>query len=147
MPRLQPLPAPLFTEAVSNPRTRVNVAPRLDYQVSKNNTLTVRYQYYRDKVTNDAVGQYTLPSAGYNIPHHEQTLQVSDTQVFGTKIVNETRFQYLRDGSIQAPLNAVSHVIVPFEFQGGGSNRERIIDHQNHYELQNYTRSHSESTF
>jgi hypothetical protein len=137
--QLQPLPAPLFTEAVSNPRSRVNVAPRLDYQVSTNNTLTVRYQYYWDKVVNDAVGQYTLPSAGYDIRSTEQTLQVSDTQVFGASIVNETRFQYLRDGSVQTPQSASPTIIVPYEFQGGGSNSGNITDRQNHYELQNYT--------
>src|SRR6202041_4127620 len=84
--QLEPLPAPLFTEAVSNPRTRINFSPRLDYQLSTNNTLTVRYQYYRDNQVNDAVGQYTLTSEGYTLLTTEQTLQVSDTQVFGSKI-------------------------------------------------------------
>src|SRR4030088_2482470 len=32
-------------EAVPNPRRRTNINPRLDYQLSKNNTLIVRYQY------------------------------------------------------------------------------------------------------
>jgi hypothetical protein len=137
--QLEPLPAPLLTEAIQNPRTRINFAPRLDYQLSTNNTLTVRYQYYRDNQINDSVGQYTLPSEGYNLLTTEQTLQVSDTQVFGSKIVNETRFQYLRDGSVQAPQSTAPTVIVPFEFQGGGSNFGNIVDHQNHYELQNYT--------
>jgi hypothetical protein len=137
--QLEPLPAPLFTAAVPNPRTRINFAPRLDYQVSPNNTLTVRYQYYRDNQINEAVGQYTLASAGYNLLTTEQTLQVSDTQVYGSKIVNETRFQFIRDGSDQAPQSTAPAVIVPFEFQGGGSNLGNIIDHQNHYELQNYT--------
>jgi uncharacterized membrane protein YgcG len=137
--QLEPSPAPLFTEAVPNPRTRINFSPRLDYQLSTNNTLTVRYQYYRDNQVNDSVGQYTLTSEGYTLLTTEDTLQVSDTQVFGSKIVNETRFQYLRDDSVQTPNSTAPTVIVPFEFQGGGSNFGNIIDHQNHYELQNYT--------
>jgi len=137
--QLQPSPALPFTEAVSNPRMRINFAPRLDYQVSTNNTLTVRYQYYRDHITNDAVGQYTLRSAGYNLLTTEQTLQVSDTQVFGSKIVNETRFQYLRDRSDQTPVSTAPALIAPYSFQGGGSNLGNILDHQNHYEFQNYT--------
>jgi hypothetical protein len=137
--QLLPLPSPLLTEAVPNPRSRINFAPRLDYQLSTNNTLTVRYQFYRDNETSDAVGQYTLPSEGYNILTTEQTLQVSDTQVFGSRVVNETRFQYLRDGSVQTPQNTAPTVIVPYEFQGGGSNSGNIIDHQDHFELQNYT--------
>jgi hypothetical protein len=137
--QLQPLPAPFFTQAVSNPRTRVNIAPRLDYQLATNNTLTVRYQYYRDNITNDGVGQYTLPSAGYNLLTTESTLQISDTQIIGANIVNETRFQYLHDGSTQAPQSTAPAVIIPFEFTSGGSNLGSILDHQNHYELQNYT--------
>lgn len=137
--QLEPLPAPFFTEAISNPRTRINIAPRLDYQVSTNNTLTVRYQYYRDNIVNDAVGQYTLPSSGYNLLTTENTVQISDTQVLGANIVNETRFQYIHDGSNQAPQSTAPTVIVPYEFQGGGSNLGKILDQQNHYELQNYT--------
>ena len=135
----QPLPAPFFTEAVSNPRTRINIAPRLDYQASTNNTLTVRYQYYRDNIVNDAVGQYTLPSSAYNIVTTEHTVQITDTQVIGANIVNETRFQYLHDGSDQTPQNTGPTIIVPYSFQGGGSNLGTILDRQNHYELQNYT--------
>ena len=137
--QLMPPPAPLFTAAVPNPRTRINFAPRLDYQLSTNNTLTVRYQYYRDNESNEGVGQYTLASAGYGLLTTENTLQLSDTQVFGSKIVNETRFQYLDDNSYQAPNSTLPAVIVPFEFQNGGSSLGNIIDHQKHYELQNYT--------
>src|SRR6202047_4796517 len=49
-----------FTEAVPNPRTRTNLSSRLDYQVSKNNTLTARYQYFRDAQNNDGIGQLNL---------------------------------------------------------------------------------------
>jgi len=137
--QLMPPPAPLFTAAVPNPRTRINFAPRLDYQLTTNNTLTVRYQYYRDNESNQGVGQYTLASAGYGILTTENTLQLSDTQVFGSKIVNETRFQYLDDTSYQTPNSIAPAVIVPFEFQSGGSSLGNIIDHQKRYELQNYT--------
>ena len=137
--QIEPLPAPFLTEAVSNPRTRINLGPRLDYQVSANNTLTVRYQYYRDNIVNDAVGQYTLPASAYNLLSTENTVQISDTQIIGAKIVNETRFQYIHDGSSQTPQSTAPTVIVPYEFQGGGSNLGIIFDHQNHYEVQNYT--------
>src|ERR1700723_3648488 len=42
---------PPFSAAAPNPRTRYNIGPRLDYALTKNNTLTVRYQYYRDSET------------------------------------------------------------------------------------------------
>src|ERR1700723_2727926 len=33
-----------FSQAVPNPRTRLNLSPRLDFQVTPGNTLSVRYQ-------------------------------------------------------------------------------------------------------
>src|SRR5712664_1397655 len=76
-----------FSEAIANPRRRTNFSPRLDYQLSANNTLTARYQFYRENETDDGVGQFSLPSQGYNVTNSEQSLQVSDSQIFSGKIV------------------------------------------------------------
>jgi len=135
-PQFQIVP---FSAAVPNPRTRDNISPRLDYQLSKNNTLTARYQYYRDSETNDGVGAFSLPSQAYNVLNTEQTVQISDTQIFGPKIVNETRFQYLRDENNQIPQSNAFSVQVGGAFNGGGSNQGQVLDNSNHYELQNYT--------
>jgi Carboxypeptidase regulatory-like domain/TonB dependent receptor len=128
-----------FTDAVPNPRTRTNLSPRIDYQVSKNNTLTARYQYYRDSQTNDGIGQFNLAPQGYDSQSTEHTLQISDTQVFGSKIVNETRFQYLRERDSQSPVATTPAVNVLGAFTTGGNSQGTIIDHEDHYELQNYT--------
>jgi Carboxypeptidase regulatory-like domain len=125
-------------ESVSTPRQRTNISPRLDYALSKNNTLTARYQYYRDTETNNGIGQNTLQSQAYDSKSTEQTFQVGDTQVYGTKVVNETRFQYLRDDSSQNSLDLSPQTSVLGAFTGGG-NGTISSDHQDHYELQNYT--------
>jgi Carboxypeptidase regulatory-like domain len=128
-----------FIEAIPFPRHRTNITPRVDYQLSKNNTLTVRYQYYRDTEDNEGIGQFTLPSQGYNAESTEHTFQISDTQVFGAKIVNETRFQYLRELDNQLALSTQPTVNVLGSFDGGGNSQGNILGHQDHYELQNYT--------
>jgi Carboxypeptidase regulatory-like domain len=128
-----------YSAAVANPRTRYNIGPRLDYALTKNNTLTVRYQYYRDQETNNGIGGFVLPSQGYNSLSTEQTLQVGDTQIFGTKVVNETRFQYLRDESNQTPLSTAPSIMVPLAFDGGGYSGGLVNDNTNQYEFQNYT--------
>src|SRR5450631_4419845 len=128
-----------FTDAVSNPRRRTNLSPRLDYQISKNNTLTARYQYFHDAQTNDGIGQFNLSPQAYDSESTEHTLQISDTQVFGAKIVNETRFQYLRDRDSQLPVTTTPAVDVLGAFTTGGNSQGAIISHQDHYELQNYT--------
>ncbi len=132
----QPTP---FSASVAQPRTRINFGPRVDYQLSKNNTLSVRYQYFRDNQDNNGLSGFALPSQAYNVLTTEHTLQVSDTQVFGTTIVNDTHFQYIRDGENQIASSALPTVVVPSSFTGGGNNQQNVNDVANHYELQNYT--------
>jgi Carboxypeptidase regulatory-like domain len=128
-----------FTQAVPNPETRINVGPRLDFQLTPSNTLTVRYQYYRDSETNDGIGTFSLPTQAYNTISTEHTVQISDTQVINANIVNETRFQFLRDGSSQAVQNFQPTISVLGAFTGGGNQIGNSSDTENHYELQNYT--------
>jgi hypothetical protein len=126
-------------ESIPNPRQRTNLAPRVDWALTKNNTLTARYQYYRDTETNNGVGLLSLPTQAYYSKEIEHTVQVSDTQVIGSKIVNEMRFQYHRDDSIQDPQDDNPTVNVIGNFTGGGSGSGNYNDRQNNYELQNYT--------
>ena len=132
-------PALSLAESVSNPRTRTNIGPRLDYQITPTNTLTARYQYYRDTWQNAGVGGFVLPEAGYDSASTEHTVQISDTQILGPKVVNETRFQFLRDNSNQTPISTAVGINVLGTFIGGGASSGMQTDYQDHYELQNYT--------
>ena len=53
--------------------------------------------------------------------------------------MNETRFQYLRANDSQIPVSTTPGVNVLGAFTSGGNNRGTITDHEDHYELQNYT--------
>lgn len=128
-----------FNTTVPTPRTRTSVSPRADFQLTPNNTLSVRYSYWQDNQDNNGVGQFSLPSQAFNQTGTEQTLQVSDTQLFGAKVVNELRFQYLRDSHGQTPAFTDATLEVQGAFGGGGSSAQFINDKQDHYELQNYT--------
>jgi hypothetical protein len=63
---------------------------------------------------------------------------VSDTQVLGQYLVNETHFEYIRDRDNQLPQNATPTVTVQGAFTGGGNNDGTVRDNQDHYELQDY---------
>jgi hypothetical protein len=128
-----------FSSTLPNPHERTNIGPRLDYALSKNNTLTVRYQYYRDTETNDEQSQFNLATQAYKNGSTEHTVQISDTQIFGSKVVNETRFQYLRENDTVNSAEDNPAVNVPAAFTGGGNSQGTQTDHQNHYEFQNYT--------
>jgi hypothetical protein len=129
-----------FSDSVLNPRKRYNGGPRLDYQLTKTNTISVRYQYFRNNEMNDGLTSgLALASQAYNTLGTEQTLQATDTQTIGTKIVNETRFQYLRDETNEMAQNSAPTINVLGAFLGGGASLGQYTDNQNHYELQNYT--------
>ena len=135
-PALTPTP---LSQAVANPRTLTNLSPRFDYQLSTNNVLTVRYQFYDNNARNSGIGQLNLASQGYDTHSLEHTLQVSDTQVFSAKTLNQFRFQYLHDVSDQTPQNLQPTISVLGAFTGGGNASGTSSATQNHYEFQNRT--------
>src|SRR5256885_2446419 len=81
-------------QSLASPRTRTNINPRLDYQVTANNTLTMRYQLTHDTDQNSGLGPFSLPEQATNANETEHTFQISDTQIISPKVVNETRFQF-----------------------------------------------------
>ena len=128
-----------FSEGVPNPRTRINVGPRFDFQVTQNNTLTVRYQYERENETNNGVGQFNLASLGFNQLNNEHQLQVTDTQILSPRVINETRFQYIRETSIHTPQSTDPTIAVQGAFNAGGVAAGKFDDILDRYELQNFT--------
>lgn len=130
---------PCTVESIANPRTRTSFSPRVDLQLTPNNTLTARYQLTHDGEQNSGLGTFSLPSVAYNLNETEHTLQLSDTQVFSPQVVNETRFQFQRETNHQLPLGAGPTIDVQQSFTYGQSTEGLVRTTQDNYELQNYT--------
>ena len=128
-----------FTQAVPAPETRTNISPRIDWQLTPTNTLTARYQFLKNDEQNQGVGGFTLASRAYSAHETQQTLQLSDTQVLSAHLINETRFQFIRDSSSDNANQSGPAINVLGEFNSGGSTFGQSWDHTNRYELQNYT--------
>jgi len=126
-----------FSAAIPNPRTRLNLSPRFDFQLTPGNTLSVRYQYWRNNETNNNVGQFNLPSQATNELESENTLQATDTQTIGPTMINEVRFQYIHEASNGSPTLVAPAISVPGSFVSGGATSGLNSDTQNRYELQN----------
>jgi hypothetical protein len=128
-----------FSQALPNPRTRINLSPRLDYQVTTSNTLSVRYQYWRNNETDDLAngGGFNLVSQATNLINAENTLQATDTQTISPSIINEVRFQYIRETENGTPTTTTPAINVPGAFVGGGNTSGTNSDTQDRYELQN----------
>jgi Carboxypeptidase regulatory-like domain len=141
-PVVGPSPYPYEVGALSgglfSPSTRTNIAPRVDIQLGQKNTLTARYQFYRNSTTGN-ITSTSLPTQSSTQTSSESTVQLSDSLIINEHVVNETRFQYLRDYSSTSPASTAPQVSIPQTITAGGATVQTSSDHTNHYELQNLT--------
>ncbi len=128
-----------YTQVYSIPQRRIVASPRIDYQMTPNNTLSVRYSVSRGEIGDQGVGSFNLVSQGYDVRMLNQTLQATDTWIAGTGTVNTTRFQYFRPASSMAAVEAGPAIQVLNAFVGGGSPVGNSSDTQDSFEVQNYT--------
>src|SRR5918911_4676627 len=128
-----------FSQAVLVPRRNTTFSPRLDWQLSKTNTLVARYEYEHSTSENAGVGDFSLLSRAYNTENTQQTVRLTETAVINQKVINETRFQYVRDRTRQTGDNSQPTINVLDAFTGGGSQIGLSFNNQDRFELQNYT--------
>jgi hypothetical protein len=121
------------------PQNRIRISPRIDYQLSQNNTLTFRYGFTRNSLQDQGVGNLNFLQQGYRELDTDHTVQLTETAILNPKVVNETRFQFFHQNSAEAANNNLPGLIVAGAFDGGGSQVGNTNETQNHYELQNNT--------
>ena len=129
-------PFPTTARALSEPSSRWDISPRVDMMLGAKNTATVRYQYEAGtNSVNPTVSSALLtPSSGSS---SESEIQISDTQLISSKVINETRFEYSHDVSNSTTPGSSPSIGVSGGFgvsSGGVSNST-----SDHIEFQNYT--------
>ena len=120
------------------PNTHTNISPRVDIQLGDKNTLTLRYQFERYNQSG-GISSLATPDTSSTSDSSEHTIQASDSLIINDHIVNETRFQYLRDIETSKPVSTAPAISVPGAFTSGGNGGQYSSDHQDHLELQNIT--------
>ncbi|MGH9405492.1 MAG: carboxypeptidase regulatory-like domain-containing protein [Terriglobia bacterium] len=124
-----------FSQAVPDPRGRTVISPRVDYQLSTNNLLAVRYQLWRDHEANNGVGQFSLPTQAYSTQGQEQAIELNDTQVVSSRTVNQTGFEYRDETDSQTPASLAPELNVLGAFMGGGTTAGRVAETDHYFEL------------
>ncbi len=127
-----------LSEAVRAPQVTQTYSGRIDHQVTTGNTFTGRYEYNELTFRNSGVGLLVLPSEGLNTTTTTNTLQLTDTQVVGSKIISEAHFQYIRTRLDQSPASGEATVVVQGVLNGGGNPAQSQTDNQDSYELQEF---------
>jgi hypothetical protein len=128
-----------FSQAVPHPNTNMNLSARVDYQLTSNNTLTARYQFWEANSKNNGVGQFALASQSFNTQQTEQNVELSDSQVINARAVNDFRLQFVHGGSNQIPFSQDATLQVQGAFTGGGNSQGKLLDTENRVEAQNLT--------
>jgi hypothetical protein len=113
---LEPFP---FRLGVPVPNENFSLSPRFDYQLGTNHTLILRYSYSRFKAENLGASDFSLPSRAFDRATTEQTFQVTETAILSPKMLNETRFQYIRNRNRQEGGTAPTVVVQESFIQGG----------------------------
>jgi hypothetical protein len=128
----------VLNQAIPSPSSDTEFSTRLDRQLSKNNTFVGRYEVDHSIATNSGVGLLVLASEGVNTGTTTQTLQASNSWLAGTKVVSDTRFQYIRTRANQTPVSSSPTIVVQGFFNGGGAPGGAFTDNQDNYEFQQY---------
>jgi hypothetical protein len=128
-----------FTDVFLVPQRRIVVTPRVDYQLTPNQTLTARYAFSRTDIADSGVGSFNLTPLGYHYQLTSHTAQIADTAVIGTHVINETRFQFYRAETSRNANSSGPEIQVLGAFNNGGATVGHGYDAGNDYEWQNYT--------
>lgn len=128
-----------FTQAVSTPSASTSFNVRVDTSLGKKSTLVARYSFDQSHDAGGGIGQFALATQGFDNYNTNQSIQISNSEIFSAKVIDDTRFRYARNRTHQTPSSFAPAIVVQGAFTGGGSNAGAYRDNQDNYEFQNYT--------
>lgn len=125
-----------FHDVAPLPQRLTSFSTRFDYQLNRDNTLVVRYDFSR---SSQRVGfvEFALPSRSYPWSNRDHNFRVSETYVVNPSVLNETRFQFRSSTVNRDDSNPDVAINVPGAFLGGGpqvglaSRRQQLADFNN----------------
>ncbi|HET9713945.1 MAG TPA: TonB-dependent receptor, partial [Pyrinomonadaceae bacterium] len=132
------IPGP-FNLALVVPNKFYSFSPRFDYQLNPANTLVVRYSYSHNSADNVGASDFSLPERAFNRSNTTQTVQLTETAILSPAMMNETRFQYIRNRAQQDGNNTIPTIVVQDAFIAGGSAIGLAHNDEDRWELQNYS--------
>jgi hypothetical protein len=132
-------PTENIIEAFPNPSSYLSINPRFDFQLGAKHNITIRDSFFRSAASGSGVGTLNLPAQATDSNDKENTLQIGDTVVINPRLVNETHFQWRRIRNEQYAGYFTPAVTVQGAFTDGGNSSGVVQDHEDNFELQNYS--------
>ncbi|MFZ2023952.1 MAG: TonB-dependent receptor domain-containing protein [Terracidiphilus sp.] len=125
-------------ESFPAPMMYLNINPRVDFQVSKNNFISIRDSFNRYTSQGNGVGTLNLTDQATSTTLDMNELQIADTWVINPRLLMEPRFLWRRISNNSTPSSPSPTVTVQGAFTTGGASAGVGQDHQDIFMLQNY---------
>ena len=128
-------PAGLISENVANPTRDTEISFRINHQIDKKTTFSVRYESTFDSTRNGGVGGFNLPDVAANSSGHELHLFFTLRRILSPTLVSEFTMRTGNEGSLTRSVTPdTPRVVVLDAFTGGGAQADRRTT-ENHVQL------------
>jgi hypothetical protein len=128
-----------FVQTVLAPRRSQERQPRVDWQINKNNTLIVVFEFNPSHSPRAGIGGFTLPSRAFETTGYERQFRVTETAVLNPTTVTETRLQVRYDRAEQKVAIVAPALNVQDAFNGGGDQSGPSSNKRHFFALYNNT--------
>ena len=127
-----------YNDAYPTPNRFWLINPRVDYAINAMNTLVVRYNHSSSS-SQGGVGGFSLPTQLTKSTNTNDSVQITETMIIGTKAVDETRFQFRNSHNEQtgAGDSTVPGIDVSSSFNSGGAPFAKNYSTNRSFELAN----------
>lgn len=127
-----------FIANAPNPKRLTVGSARADWQVNQNHTIVFRYDFNRNKLTNQGVGGVNLAERGFDNNQTENSFRLTETAVINPRAVNELRVGYTFNRIEQKAASAAPAIIVAGSFAAGGANLQNLSRREKRLEITDY---------
>ena len=128
-------PTGLVSENIANPNRDTEISFRINHQLDKKTTFSIRYESTFDSARNGGVGGFNLPEVATNSNGHEIHLYFTLRRIISPSLVNEFTMRAGNEGSLTRSVRPDNPKIIVLDaFTGGGSQTDRRTT-ENHVQL------------
>lgn len=109
-----------FSRAILTPGRELYSDFRVDLKANEKNNLTFNYQFLPTRTESDGIGNFSLPSRGYDTRNLTHIFRTLTTSVLSPTLLNQSRFQYIWNRVSLSSDNTLPTIDVLQSFTGGG---------------------------
>ena len=114
-------PSGAVSEPLPFPRRTAHLIARSDIRFTPLHTLSLRYNWSDDRLSNQGVGAFDLPERAWNSRNRTQELRISDVARVGTDFRNDLYFDFRYRPKTADSVSDAPAVLVNGSFNGGGA--------------------------